>query len=222
MRKRVVEVMMAQKESPLAMSRFGLQLFASDESGDGADDGNDGGDDEGGSGSGGDDDQDDGEKRYTDKEVNELIERKFAEWQKKQEKQREKKDEAERLKNMTEQERKDHEMEDLRKQVDALQKKEAMSKMSATARTMLSEKGVNINDDLVEMLVSEDAETTKSAVETFISAFQAAVNRAVKDALKGEPPKTGGASGLTKEQILKVKDRTERQRLIQENMDLFK
>lgn len=110
MRKRVVEVMMAQKEGPLVMSRFGLQLFAGDESGDGADDGNDGGDGEGGSGSGGDADQDDGEKRYTDKEVNDLIERKFAEWQKKQEKQREKQDEAERLKNMTEQERKDHEM----------------------------------------------------------------------------------------------------------------
>ena len=154
--------------------------------------------------------------------MNALIERKFAEWQKKQEKNRKRQDEAERLKNMTEQEKKDHKMEELQRQVDDLRKKDAMSKMSATARTMLSEKDINVNDDLIGMLVSEDAETTKSTVETFISAFQAAVNKAVKDALKGEAPRKGGAPGLTKEQILQVKDRTERQRLIQENMHLFK
>ena len=118
--------------------------------------------------------------------------------------------------------KKDHKMEELQRQVDDLRKKDAMSKMSATARTMLSEKDINVNDDLIGMLVSEDAETTKSTVETFISAFQAAVNKAVKDALKGEAPRKGGAPGLTKEQILQVKDRTERQRLIQENMHLFK
>ena len=87
---------------------------------------------------------------------------------------------------------------------------------------MLTEKGIAVDDDLVGMLISEDAETTKSAVDSFITAFQNAVNKAVKDALKGEAPKAGGASGLTRDQIMKVKDRTERQRLINENMNLFK
>lgn len=59
-------------------------------------------------------------------------------------------------------------------------------------------------------------------MENFISLFEAAVNRAVKDALKGEPPKAGGSSSLTRDQIMKVKDRAERQRLINENMHLFK
>lgn len=219
MKKKLVEVMVAQKEIESRSIRSGLQLFA--DGGDGADGGDDDGGDPGEDDPADDDDQKKG-KKYTDEEVDALIERKFAEWQKKNEKRQTKKDEAERLRNMSDQERKDHEMEDLRQQVAALQKKETMSKMSTTARNMLAAKGITVGDDLVAMLVSEDADATKSAVDSFINAFQDAVNRAVKDELKGETPRKGGAPKLTKDQIMKVKDRAERQKLIQENMDLFK
>ena len=223
MRSKVVKVMMAQKSVEDRGLKSRLQLFADDGDSDdaaggegsaGGDDGDDSGD--------GDGDDADGAKKYTDEEVNALIERKFAEWQKKHEKQQAKQDEAERLKNMSEQERKDHEMEELRKQVNDLQKKETMSKMSTTARAMLSAKGITVDDALVGMMISEDADETKNAVDAFITAFQKAVSDAVKDALKGEAPKAGGASGLTRDQIMKVKDRAERQRLINENMHLFK
>lgn len=222
MRNKVVKVIMVQKKLEDRTLRSRLQLFAEGDdggtSGGGGDAGDDGGDDDSE-----DTDDDSGkEKKYTDEEVDALIERKFAEWQKKHEKQQAKQDEADRLKNMSEQERKDHEMEELRKQVNALQKKETMSKMSSTARSMLSAKGITVDDNLVGMLISEDADATKSAVDAFITAFQDAVSKAVKDALKGEAPKKGGSSGLTKAQIMKVKDRAERQKLIQENMHLFK
>lgn len=229
MRNKVVKAM---TDNNVDFRRFKLQIFAGD-GGEGSEgSGDDGGDGpEGSDGADGDDSEEDSdggsgaegyEKKYTDKEVDDLIERKFAEWQKKQEKQRIKQDEAERLKNMSEQERKDHEMEELRKQVDALQRRDAMSKMAATARNMLKEKGISVGDDLISLMISDDADTTKKSVDTFIEAFQDAVNRAVKDALKGEPPKAGGASKLTREQIMKVENRAERQRLIRENMDLFK
>lgn len=223
MKNRVVKVLAAQKNADDMAVRYGLQLFADDgDGGSSGDDGDSGGDGEGDE-SGNDADNDsDNEKKYTDEEVDALIERKFAEWQKKHEKQQAKQDEAERLKNMSDQERKDHEMEELRKQVNALQKKETMSKMSATARSMLSAKGITVDDALVGMLISEDADATKSSVDAFITAFQDAVSKAVKEALKGEAPKKGGSSKLTKEQIMKVANRTERQRLIQENMHLFK
>lgn len=222
MRSKAVKVMMAQKTLEDRNLRSRLQLFAEGDDGGTSGEDGDAGDD------GGDDDSKDtgddsgNEKKYTDEEVDALIERKFAEWQKKHEKQQAKLDEAERLKNMSDQERKDHEMEELRKQVSALQKKETMAKMSTTARTMLSAKGITVDDNLVGMLISEDADATKSAVDAFITAFQDAVSKAVKNALKGEAPRKGGSSGLTKEQIMKVKDRAERQRLIQENMHLFK
>ena len=56
--------------------------------------------------------------------------------------------------------------------------------------------------------------TRPKSVENFITfLFESAVNKSVKDALKGESPRTGGASGSTKEQIMKVKWTGQRQKI---------
>ena len=72
-------------------------------------------------------------------------------------------------------------------------------------------------------LVSDDAEKTKESVEGFAKAFKEAVNAAVKEALRGNPPKAGtdGAKPITRDEIMAVKDRAERQKLIAENPQLF-
>ena len=110
----------------------------------------------------------------------------------------------------------------LQKQLDELTRKAALADMAKVARSMLEEQDAPADDALVELLISDDAEQTKNAVGAFSKAFHAAVDAAVKDKLRGAPPKRGGASGITREQILAVKNRAERQRLINENMDLFK
>lgn len=156
--------------------------------------------------------------KYTDEDVDKMFDRKFAELMKKHQKEM---DEARRLAEMNAQEKAEYENNKLKEQVQELMKKEARSEMSKAARAMLSEKGINVNDHLLGALISDDADKTKKSVENFITLFQEAVNKAVKDALKGEPPKTGTTSGLTKEQIMKVTNRAERQRLIKENMNLF-
>ena len=159
------------------------------------------------------------EKKYTDEDVNRIIDRKFAEWEKKQNKE---KSEADRLANMNAQQKEQYENEQLKKQVEELLRKDALRKMAAVARGMLGEKNISVSDDLIEMLISDDAEKTKSSVDSFINAFQSAVEKAVKDALKGNPPKkTSEPASITKEQIMKVKDPLERQKLIAEHMDLF-
>lgn len=157
--------------------------------------------------------------KYTDEDLDRIFDKKFAKMMEKHQKEL---DEAKRLSEMNAQEKAEHENKKLQEQVQELLRKEAISEMSKSARAMLNEKSINIGDDLLSILVSEDADKTKKSVENFISLFETAVNKAVKDALKGEPPKAGGSSGLTKEQIMKVANRTERQRLIQENMHLFK
>lgn len=159
------------------------------------------------------------EKKYTDEDVNKIIDRKFAEWEKKQNKA---KSEADRLANMNAQQKEQYENEQLKKQVEELLRKDALGKMAAVARGMLGEKNISVSDDLIEMLISDDAEKTKSSVDSFITAFQSSVEKAVKDALKGNPPKkTSEPASITKEQIMKVKDPLERQKLIAEHMDLF-
>ncbi len=157
--------------------------------------------------------------KYTDEDLDRIFDKKFAKMMEKHQKEL---DEAKRLTEMNAQERAEHENKKLQEQVQELLRKETISEMTKSARAMLSEKNINIGDDLLGVLVSEDADRTKKSVENFISLFEAAVNRAVKDALKGEPPKAGGSSSLTRDQIMKVKDRAERQRLINENMHLFK
>lgn len=159
------------------------------------------------------------EKKYTDEDVNRIIDRKFAEWEKKQSKA---KSEAEKLAGMNAEQKEKYENEQLKKQVEELLRKDALGKMATVARGMLGEKNISVSDDLIEMLISDDAEKTKSSVDSFINAFQAAVEKAVKDALKGNPPKkTSEPASITKEQIMKVKDPLERQKLIAEHMDLF-
>ena len=95
--------------------------------------------------------------------------------------------------------------------------------MSKTARKMLADEEINIPDELLSHLVSDSAEDTKASVESFVKLYKAAVQAAVKDALKGNPPKagTGGNQTMTKEQIMAVKNPSERQRLIAENITLF-
>lgn len=185
------------------------QLFEDPE---GADDPTDGGT---GSGSGSE------EKKYTDADVEELINKKFAEWEKRQKKTE---DEAARLAGMNAQQRAEHERDELAKKYNDLLKQNTIATLTVQARKMLSDGGVNgIPDELVAVLVTEDADTTKANVDAFTKLFKQAVQEAVKNANRKPSPKTGATGGtLTKADILKVEDINERQKLIRENMDLFR
>ena len=158
------------------------------------------------------------EPKYTDDDVDRIINRKFAEWEKKQEK---KTSEAERLGKMTAEEKAAERMKALEEKIAGYERDAARSEMMKQARTILDGENIHVSDDLLSNIIAEDAESTKSSVESFVKLFRDHVDTAVKNAVKREPPKTGSTSGITKEQILAIKDRSERQRLINENMSLF-
>ena len=124
--------------------------------------------------------------------------------------------EAEKLAQMTSEEKAEYRAKKAEQELADLKKQIALGDMAKTARKMLSEENITVPDEIIMNLVSDDAEKTKSAVESFAKVFKDAVQAAVKEALKGNPPKasTGGATTVTREQILAVKDRSERQRLI--------
>lgn len=198
------------------------QIFAEDGGSDGADDkgakgGNPGADDKGGNNGNAEPDKD--TKKYSDAEVDEIINKKFAKWQKEQEK---KISEAEKLAGMNAQEKAEHERDTLQKELDELKRANSIAEMEKTARTMLHDDGVNVPDEVVSSLIADDADNTKAKVEAFSKAFKEAVQTAVKDALKGKAPATGkGGSTLTKADILKIANRAERQKAIAEHIDLF-
>lgn len=161
------------------------------------------------------------EKKYTDDDVNKMFDKKFAEWQKKKDKEV---SEAKKLAEMNAQQKAEYERDQLQKELDSLKKKDALSEMTKTARKMLSDEGISVSDDLLSVLVTTDAEKTKAAVDGFAKLFKDAVEKAVKDKLKGEPPKKGSAGGngtLTKEQIMAIKDPEARQKKMLEHKELF-
>ena len=131
--------------------------------------------------------------------------------------------EAEKLAKMTNEEKAAYRMSQMEKELNAFKEKDTLAEMSKTARKMLSEEDINIPDELLSHLVSTDAEDTKNTVQAFVKLFKDAVQNAVKDKLKGNPPKrgTGGKGTVTREQILAIKNPSERQRMIAEHMDLF-
>ena len=131
--------------------------------------------------------------------------------------------EAEKLAQMTSEEKEKYRADKAEKELADLRKQIALGDMAKTARKMLSEENITVPDEIIMNLVSDDAEKTKSTVESFANVFKDAVQSAVKEALKGNPPKagTGGTTTVTREQIFAVKNRAERQRLIAENPQLF-
>ena len=131
--------------------------------------------------------------------------------------------EAEKLAQMTKEEKAEYETKKLKKELEDLRNQNARTDMAKTARKMLADEEINIPDELLGNLIADDAEGTKKAVEAFAKMYKDAVQAAVKEALKGKAPRrgTGGAGTMTKEQILAVKNPSERQKLIAENITLF-
>lgn len=187
-----------------------LQLFAEDPGGGSGGDPGSGGTDPGTGGGGSEDDDPedddldedddpDGEKRYTVKEVDELIKRKKAEWEKTRKKED---DEAKKFAKMNAQEKAEYKQQQLEKRIQELEDEKTLAGMRDEARKQLSEKGINISDNLLEFMVSKDAEKTKNAVDSFAELFNAAVNEAVKGKARQTTPKEGGGfSGGGKETL---------------------
>lgn len=161
------------------------------------------------------------EKKYSDKDLDEIINRKFAKWQKDQDK---KVDEAKKFAAMNEEQKAKYERDQLQKQLDEYKRKDTLAEMTKTARNMLSDAGISVSDDVLAVLVTTDAEKTKSAVDSFSKAFKKSVDDAVKERLKGNPPTKGtggGTATMTKAEIMAIKDPELRQQKMLENKHLF-
>lgn len=200
------------------------------------------GEDDGGNGGGQNDDNGNEPKTFTQEQVDELLKAanknfddkfnvKFAEMQKKHQKEL---DEAKKLEQMTAEEKAAKEMENLKAQIEQLQVSNARAEMMKSARTILSEKlntteatkGIMFSDDFLGSFLTTEAESTKANVEEFAKAFSTAVKDAVKKAMAGSTPDgtKGGDNNntITREEILKIENSAERQKLMAQHLDLFR
>lgn len=155
------------------------------------------------------------EKTFTQDEVNKIISDRLAREKAKQE-------EAEKLKKMNQDEKKDYELEKVKNEANQAKAELATYKMRDEARNLLSEAGIQITDSDIDLVVTSEAESTQANVKALTDLIKRVQDSTRKELLKGETPRNNSANTMTKEQIMKVKDPAKRQRLIAENLDLFR
>ena len=130
--------------------------------------------------------------------------------------------EAEKLAQMTAEQKATYRADKAEKELADLKRQMALGDMARTARKMLSDERISLPDEIIMSLVTDDADKTKESVESFAKAFKEAVQEGVKEALRGNPPKASKqAKPITREEILNLKNADERRRLIAENPHLF-
>ncbi len=89
------------------------------------------------------------------------------------------------------------------------------------AKRQLEENGMS--DEFVDMVISDSAEATNINIKSLKSAFDSVVEQKVNERLKGSASQVGtGSQAMTKSEILAIKDQNQRQRMIAENINLFK
>lgn len=163
----------------------------------------------------------DPEKKFTQADIDKVVKDRVTRLEKEKQ---DAVDEAAKLAKMNTDEKQKYEFEKLQKENEALKLDKNRYSLGREATKMLSESGIVADDDVLDFVVREDAETTKKAVQAFSALIQTKVDAAVKEKLKGTSPKTQTASGaaVTRESINAIKDGATRIKAIQDNPQLFK
>lgn len=165
------------------------------------------------------------EKKYSDEQVDEIIKEKKAKWQKQQDEKIKELEEARKLEKMNEDEKLKYKLKKYEEEIAAYREKENQSAMAKVAKNMLVEEGFNISDDLVNNLITDEAESTKENVKDFSDMLKDLVEKEVNERLKGKSPevkKTGVKSSQgQRSEILGIKDAVKRREAMLNHPELF-
>ena len=126
------------------------------------------------------------EAKYTDEDVNKIVSQKFAKWQREKD---EAIEEAKKLEKMNKEQRDEHERQKLEEELAEYKRKDQFYSLSKEASKMLSEHNIHADDELLSFVVKDDAESTQTAVNSFVTLFNTKVEEGVKQALSGKSPK---------------------------------
>lgn len=161
------------------------------------------------------------EKTFTQDQVEKIITKRLERERKNQAEELDKaRDEATKLAKMNADQKKDYELEKALKSAKESQAKLALYEMRDTARQMLNDNDLALSDEQLDLVVTDDAETTKKNVET-LAAIAKEIREGIRSEFrKGATPRTNN-SGMTREQIEKIQDPYKRLKLIKQNIDLF-
>ena len=128
------------------------------------------------------------EKTFTQEELDKILNKKFAQWQKKTE---EAKAEAERKAKLTEAEK----LAEERKEFERMKMQfEYEQRVNSTSKVLASN---NLPIQFADFLIAENDEATTQRVDLFKNAFNEALEKALTERLRGNTPKTSTVKNRT-------------------------
>lgn len=139
-----------------------------------------------------------GEKTFTQEQLNEVLQKRLREEKEKFANQQEEAiknaiAEFERKSKLSAEEKKAEEDKKRQEEFERRDREFNFEKSKFEAAKLLSEKGIDIQ--VVDFLVDQDLEKTKENITNFEKAFNTAVEKGVKEQLRGTPPKDPAANG---------------------------
>lgn len=163
------------------------------------------------------------EPTFTQAQVQQMIQDRLAREAKRLEAEQE---QAKKLAKMNATEKLQFQLKQKDEELSALKNEQNKSALRATASSLLAGEGITANEDLLGMLVSDDAETTNDNLKAFVEIANSKADELLQAKLRGTAPRvTAGvtqvAPSKSKADILAIKDVNERQKAIEENLELF-
>jgi hypothetical protein len=158
------------------------------------------------------------EKLFTQEEVNNIVEKRLN---KEKTKWRNEVDQAKRLAEMSAEERAREEFRIKQQQFE--EEKAAFEKEKLLVQTQKELSAKNVPIEFADMLVKEDAEATKAAIDAFAQLYNQSVEKGVSNKMKGRPPKTKQtpSDGLDRAAFMKL-SLAEQQKIAKENPERYK
>ena len=123
------------------------------------------------------------EKKYTDADVDAIVNKKFAKWKSEQEA---KENEAKKLAKMNADEKQKYQLDQREQELANREQAIARKELTAEAKTMLSERGLPV--ELVGVIDLTSAETVTDSVASIQKSWEEAVQKGVSDRMKGSAP----------------------------------
>ena len=168
----------------------------------------------------------DADKTFTQDELNhivqERVQRAVAKAQKDAEdKIKQAQSEGERLAKLTKDERAKEEEAKRLADLEAREKAIAVKELRIETQSLLSDEGLPI--EFLDVVMADTAESVKENIASIRKVFDEAVEKRVNERLTQDKPRRGATAGaMTKAEIMAVQDAKERQKLIAENLELFR
>lgn len=158
------------------------------------------------------------EKLFTQEEVNNIVEKRLN---KEKNKWKNEVDQAKRLAEMSAEDRAREQFKMEKAEFERQRAEFERERLLVQTQRELSTK--NIPVEFADMLVKDDAESTKAAIDSFAMLYNQSVEKGVSNKMKGRPPKTKQTSsdGLDRAAFMKL-SLAEQQKMAKENPDRYK